>query len=268
MKKEPSILYFTLGTFLFSFILWGIVILSHQLGWVSQDSNLIVPLHVIGGNSPAIFAYFTLKRTNPGYTRKEYFKNVFSLKQKTLHYALTVFMVAINFAIPAIMGGLSSETSPGLEKMGFSGHIPLYLTLIVIPLFFFGGGSEELGWRGVLQPELEKKMHFIPATMITTVVWTLWHAPLWFMEGTGQSEINFGLFFLAVIGLSFALATIRRVSGSVWLCVLFHCGINAIQGTFPVIDNISNRIAVSTAYIVISIVILFWHERKPKTIEV
>ena len=265
MKKESSVLYFTLGTFLLSYTLWGITILGQQLGWFPQVSNWSMPFYIIGGNGPAIFAYFTLKRVNPSYTFKEYFKNAFALKQKPLHYALTAVMVAINFCVPAIMGGLSTETSPGLESMGFSGHIPLYLAIIgAVPIFFFGGGSEELGWRGVLQPKLEKKMHVVPATMITAVLWTLWHLPLWFMDGTGQVEVNFGLFFLTVIGLSFALMAIRRVTGSVWLCVLFHCGINSIQGSLPVIDNIANRVVTTAVYIAISVAILFRNERKTK----
>ena len=265
MKKEPSILRFTLGTFLFSYTSWGIIILFQQLGWFPQGSNWFVPFYIVGGNSPPIFAYLALKRANSGYTLKEYLKNAFAVKQKPLYYAITIVMVAIYFGVPAMIGGLSTEAAPGLESTGFSGHIPLYLAIIgAVPIFFFGGGSEELGWRGVLQPELEKKMHVVPATIITSVLWTVWHLPLWFINGTGQSEVNFGLFFLTVIGLSFALTAIRRVTGSVWLCVLFHCGINSIQGSLPVIDNLTNRIVTTAVYIAISISIILWHERKPK----
>ena len=268
MKRNPSILYFTLGTFLFSYTLWGIVILGQQLGWFPQGSNWVMPFYIIGGNAPPIFAYFALKRANSGYTLKEYFKNAFAVKQKPLYYAITIVMVAIYFGVPAMIGGLSTETSPGLESIGVSGRIPLYLAIIgAVPIFFFGGGSEELGWRGVLQPELEKKMHVVLATMITAVFWTLWHLPLWFIDGTGQAEVSFVLFFLTVIGLSFALMAIRRVTGSVWLCVLFHCGINSIQGSLPVIDNVSNKIVTTAVYIAISITILFWHERKTKATE-
>lgn len=267
MKKDPSILFFTVGTMLFSYILWGIVILCQQLGWFPQGSNWFMPFYIIGGNAPPIVAYFTLKRADPSYTLKAYFKNAFALKSKPLYYLLTAVMVGIYFGVPALMGGISTETSPGLEGMGFSGHIPLYLTLIAIPFFFFGGGSEELGWRGVLQPGLEKKMHVIPATLITATIWALWHLPLWFMDGTGQAEVNFGLFFLMVIGFSFALTAIRRVSGSLWLCVLFHCAINSLQGTWPVIDNASNRIVTSIVYIVVAVVVLLWHERKTKAVQ-
>ena len=267
MRKNPSILYFTLGTFLLSYVLWGIIIIGQQMGVFAPGSMWFTLLHVIGGNSPAIFAYLSIRRANPGYTFKEYLKSVFTFKQKPLYYLFVVAMVALNFIAPAIIGGLSTEPVVALESMGFSGHMPLYLAIILIPLFFFGGGSEELGWRGIMQPELENKFHVIPATMITAAFWTLWHLPLWFIAGTGQGEINFGLFFVSVAGLSFALAVVRRITGSVWMCVLFHCAINSLQGSLPIIDNTVNKIVICAVYIVVSISILFWHEKKAKAVE-
>ena len=38
---------------------------------------------------------------------------------------------------------------------------PLYLALIEFPIMIIGGGLEEIGWRGYLQPTLQKKMVII-----------------------------------------------------------------------------------------------------------
>ena len=56
---------------------------------------------------------------------------------------------------------------------------------------FAGGGNEELGWRGLLQPALEKKFSFPLATVITALVWVAWHLPLWLIPGTSQSQISY-----------------------------------------------------------------------------
>ena len=267
MRKNPSVLYFSIGTFLLTYITWGIIIIGQQFGYLAPGSALFTPLNLIGGNAPAIFAYLSLRRANPGYTFKEYLKSVFTFKQKPLYYLLTVAMVSLYFITPALLGGIGTETAPALESMGLSGNLPLYIAIILIPLFFFGGGSEELGWRGILQPGLEKKMHVIPATVLTAAFWTLWHLPLWFVAGTGQAEINFGMYFVSLIGLSFALAVVRRITGSVWLCVLFHCAINSIQGSLPILDITANKIIISVVLVVVSIAILFWHEKKVKAVE-
>ncbi|MDR1237710.1 MAG: CPBP family intramembrane metalloprotease [Propionibacteriaceae bacterium] len=264
--KRVSIIYFTLGTFLLSYSLWAIVILGQRLGWFAADNPWAMLSYILGGNIPPIVAYLTFKRADPGFTLKKYLKNAFDFKQKPLYYGLTALLVAVYFIVPALMGGLSTEAAQGLEARGVSDHIPLYLTLLGIPIFFFGGGSEELGWRGLLQPELEKRMHFIPATIITGTIWTLWHLPLWFIPSTGQSEINFGFFFIMVMGLSFGLATIRRLSGSVLLCVLFHCAVNSLNGTWPIKDELPIKIVTTLVYIALAVTIVYWQEKKKKAL--
>jgi membrane protease YdiL (CAAX protease family) len=264
--RKVSIPHFALGTFLLSYSLWAVVILGEFLGGISPTSavSFSTVFYILGGNVPPVVAYFTFKRADPSFTLKKYLKNAFDFKQKPLYYGLVVLLVAVYFIVPALMGGLSVEASPGLETQGVSTHIPLYLTLLGIPLFFFGGGSEELGWRGLLQPELEKRMPFVPATIVTGIIWTFWHLPLWFISATGQSEVNFGLFLIMVLGLTFALAAIRRVSGSVLLCVLFHCAVNSLSGTWPVKDELPIKVVTTCVYTVLSVAIVYLHEKKRK----
>ena len=41
------------------------------------------------------------------------------------------------------------------------------MIIIILPMMLVGGGNEEVGWRMILQPELEKKFNFNIATIIT-----------------------------------------------------------------------------------------------------
>jgi membrane protease YdiL (CAAX protease family) len=262
VKKSPSVVLFVLWTFLLSYGLWAICILGQRLGLFPPGSMWFMPFYLLGGNVPPIVAFFILKRADPELTPKQFLKTAFAVKQKPVYYLLSVLTVALCFVVPAMIGGLDMATPPGLDASGGSGPIPPYLTLIAIPVFFFSGGSEELGWRGVLQPGLEKKMPFLPATCITAVVWTLWHLPLWFIEGTGQSEVDFVRFFITVVGFSFGLAAVRRVSGSVFLCVLIHCALNSLSGSWPVKDELPARALTALVYILFSLAVVFWHKRR------
>ena len=154
-------------------------------------------------------------------------------KQKPLHYATVVFLIAIFFGVPAIMGGISSLLPPLFGGTEATTPLPIYMTVFAIPVSFLTGGLEELGWRGFLQPALEKKMAFIPATIVTSLIWFLWHFPLFFIIGSTQYSEGWISFILYAFGASFAMAAIYRVSKSVWLCVLFHSATNALQGTWP-----------------------------------
>ena len=67
-----------------------------------------------------------------------------------------------------------------------------------------------MGWRGIMQPELEKKFSFPIATLITGCVWMLWHIPLWFVVGASQQNMNFAHYAIYGLILSVWLATIRK----------------------------------------------------------
>lgn len=73
---------------------------------------------------------------------------------------------------------------------------PLYLALIEFPIMIIGGGLEEIGWRGYLQPTLQKKWSSFISTLIVGGIWAIWHLPLWFVVGSNQMSMNFLWFTL------------------------------------------------------------------------
>ena len=125
-----------------------------------------------------------------------------------------------------------------------------------------GGGLEEAGWRYILQPELEKKCNLIVSTLLVSVIWWLWHLPLFFIQGVSQYGQDFFAFGINVLGVSFALAGIRKTSGSVWLCVLFHCIINSLLGIYIVNNNIIGNTVSSVTLILISLVLVKVNDKK------
>lgn len=58
----------------------------------------------------------------------------------------------------------------------------------------------------------------------------------------GQSYLAFGV---NVLGLSFALAGIRKNTNSVWLCVLLHCLVNSLSGIYLIKDNIWGNVVTT-----------------------
>jgi membrane protease YdiL (CAAX protease family) len=114
---------------------------------------------------------------------------------------------------------------PGsLERLAlkpWSQLIPLFLTMII------GGGLEELGWRGVAQPELERRLSRAAAALVVGVVWALWHLPLFYLPGVGQYGTSFAIFALQVVGLAFILAWLYAATRSILFCVIFHAATNA-----------------------------------------
>jgi len=128
----------------------------------------------------------------------------------------------------------------------------LYTSILSIPLMIIFGGLEELGWRYILQKQLQKRFYLEVATSITAIVWAIWHLPLFFIYGTAQNNLSFILFTIMVFGMSFALTSIYYISNSIWLCILFHSSINALSSTWIIKDNLEIKTCTSLAIIILS----------------
>ncbi|WP_066318800.1 CPBP family intramembrane glutamic endopeptidase [Bacillus sp. FJAT-29814] len=109
---------------------------------------------------------------------------------------------------------------------------PYYAVLLMLPMMILGGGLEEVGWRGVLLPEFLKKFTPFTATLLLSVIWAVWHVPLWFISGTAQHGSNFGLFFVSVMGTAIVLSALYIRTKSIWMCILLHALFNANSAFF------------------------------------
>ena len=219
MNKKKLIMYLII-TFAITYICWwGLALLTH-LNIVNSSQGIFTVIHLIGGFGPTIAAIFVLSDKSP----KAILKYVFSCNKNSFGYLL------LFCAIQALVIGVSSmETNP---------EITWFATpIVMLSATFLGGGNEEIGWRGIMQPELEKKFPFPIATLITGGVWMAWHIPLWFVEGTSQQNMNFALYCIYGLMLSFWLATIHKKTKSVFFCAIFHGFVNLLLSFFVIKVN-------------------------------
>lgn len=218
--KVKKYLFITFGI---SWISWLIVILLMQFGLAKYPDFLSGVIGIIGTLGPTIAAIMMLDgRKN----LKNIFHFIFNKKEKAYFY-LTIFSIILILSF-GIIGTYNKE-------------IPFYF---IIPLFIyaltFGGGFEELGWRGVLQPNLEKNHSFIVSALITGIIWGLWHAPLQIIQGYSLFDLSFFPFMLGIIMFSIFLAYIYRKTNSLFCCAFFHGLYNTLTTIF--ITNIGSLI--------------------------
>jgi len=151
-------------------------------------------------------------------------------------------------AIPVILffPGMLILGNAIASMLGIEYAQPLYLQIPVsawLPVMFvklftvaiLTGGNEEHGWRGVLQPLLQKATSPLVATLIIGVIWELWHLPLVLngIYGEGDPMMIVASRMAGVVPIAFLLAVIYNGSrGSVFLCVLSHACMNSQIGYF------------------------------------
>ncbi|MEG0670730.1 CPBP family intramembrane glutamic endopeptidase [Clostridium sp.] len=109
---------------------------------------------------------------------------------------------------------------------------------------------------------MEKQFSFGIATSITAFIWAVWHLPLFFIKGTVNNNLNFGVFTIMIFGMSFALATIYYTSKSIWLCILFHSMVNTLSSAWIIKESIVIKTCTTTLMIIFSFAIITYHKKK------
>lgn len=123
------------------------------------------------------------------------------------------------FCLAALLAGILCGAPTGA---------PWYLLPAALPLMILGGGVEEVGWRGFLQPELEKRIGAPGATLITAAIWYAWHLSLWLLPSSNHYGDSLAGFAITILAWACAAAAIYRFTGSVFACVFYHAFINAM----------------------------------------
>jgi membrane protease YdiL (CAAX protease family) len=95
-----------------------------------------------------------------------------------------------------------------------------------LPAFLIGP-IEELGWRGIALPLLQRRYSPLGAALVVGVVAAVWHTPAFLMSGTKQAAWSFWPFFLGVVAISVILTAMFNASGgSLLVAVIFHAQMN------------------------------------------
>lgn len=107
---------------------------------------------------------------------------------------------------------------------------PSVLAGIFVPMFnynLFGGPLfEEFGWRGFLQPRLQKLWPPWTAAIAVGAIWSAWHLPLFLVHGWTNASVL--AFFLIQIGLSTVMAFAFNASGKlIFVAILMHSAFNS-----------------------------------------
>ncbi len=230
-------------TFALMLLFWGgCVLASRTLGLTVEALWMRIP-YALGGFSPTVASYVALKRSGRVKTFREWLKRVFDLRHSLWVYAEALLFVLVYYAVNCLVNG-------------FTAGAPVFMLVVIVPLMLFGGGNEEAGWRMVLQPELEKALGFHGATLLTGGIWWVWHLPLFFIHGTAQESMNFFLFGILCLALSYALATIRSTSRGVFPCVLTHCLINGLSAVLVFESSLLSACLCLGLTVILSLILL------------
>jgi membrane protease YdiL (CAAX protease family) len=126
-----------------------------------------------------------------------------------------------------LTGGVGTKSGVGSWLVSPSGFTALVISSAVPAVLSAAG--EEVGWRGVLVPNLGRLYGYTTVALVSSAIWAVWHYPLWFL-GLEHSPIPLVvalIFFTCLtLGLGSVQAWLRLRSGSVWPPILLHASHN------------------------------------------
>ena len=219
-------------TFLWSWLVWLPLVLagSGKMPLIQRFvDNARLPLTVLGAFGPAAGACFSLRTLAGRGAVRQYLRSLLDFRFGWQAWILPVLALGggtcVAWALPELWG--ASRLGVLLPSLWV---FPLYLLLMMS----FGGGQEELGWRGFILDPIEARLGPLLGNLLFGVVWAVWHLPLFFIPGTSQAFMSFPAFMLLTTGYSWFFSWVRHASGKRTMAGLYVHGLaNAFVPVFP-----------------------------------
>lgn len=224
--KYRPVLFFALA-YLFTWLFWIPAI------FVSENTAAVLML--IGLLAPAVVSTVFVMLSGSDSLKRDLKNKIFGfykVKWKNVILATCVFAIIILASIILSLAfGQSIDQFSFTDDFSFTGvGIGSALLTILIASII-----EEVGWKGYCEDSIGDYMNWFWESMIFGALWSLWHLPLIFIQGTYQAGLMVNPlyvinFFVSGIPLGFIITWVYLVSDrSILACMVFHLFVNFMQ---------------------------------------
>lgn len=249
MKPLNLFLWLTFGLFIVGFGATGILISVHS------PNYLVVLVQIVMAWVPTIAFAIIHRRAEPD---KSFWRSVADrfatpIKLRPLLASILIPVLAISIVWIAYSGITHKPLFDLIAKLSAGSILLIFLDgLIRGPL------GEELGWRGYLQLELNKRFSLLKSSLLVGTIWGMWHLPLWFVSGfQGANLLLYIVFFLAgLISFSVIIGFVYGRGGNLLYPILLHQMLN-FTGRLLNVDELIVLGGSSAVYVVMAFVIGF-----------
>lgn len=127
----------------------------------------------------------------------------------------------------------------------------------------FGPLGEELGWRGFVLSEMQKRFSPLKSSIIVGLAWGFWHTPLWLMSGySGLQLVQYIICFLAsIVAVSIIITAFYNLNSNLIIPIMIHQLFNYFMGIQD--GNLLNTLTVtSVLYSIVAVALVLVNYKK------
>lgn len=213
-------------TFAITWAFWLVAIVlgvsfASAAGLVLLLLGLVVP-----GAAGVGFVYLVYDEAG----RMDFWDRVKQVRRISVRWALIILLlypiVVITAAVTDIvLGGTSVSLGDWLYEVDTNpiAFLPTLFFATLPPLL------EELGWRGYVLDRLQLEHSALVSGLIVGVAWSVWHLPLFFINGTYQHDmvgfgtLEFWMFMIGIVPLSVVFSWVyNNTARSILAIILLH----------------------------------------------
>ena len=250
--RYRPVLYFAMA-YLFTWIFW--------VPAIFLKGNIAMVLMLLGLISPAMVStVFILVSGSPALKKDLKVKIWGFYKVKWANVILSVLVFALIVASSIL---LSLAFGQSLDQFSFTkdfsftgiGVASAFFTIIV------ASALEEIGWKGYCEDSIGNYMNWFWESAIFGAIWSFWHFPLIFIEGTYQAGLMVNPlfvinFFVSAIPMGFIITWVYLASDrSILACIIFHLFVNFMQEKIAMTPETK---CVETIIVFIATFIIVW----------
>lgn len=234
-RYKPWI-YFA-ATFIATYALW---FAGAYLSFQDEKNGLYMLFMFFGLLVPFLLSFFMIFTSKNSGLKRDFINRLINLrlikpKMFPVFFLVMPLTVLISIFISLPFGGSVSQFQLA-DGFSFStGSVPTLVFLMLAACF------EELGWRGYAFDSLQSRHTYFMASIIFSILWSLWHFPLIFVNHFYQYEIyheNIWYavnFFVGIIPMGVFVSWICIKNGkSIPAAILFHFIVNICQEALTV----------------------------------
>lgn len=224
--KYRPVLFFALA-YLFTWAFW--------INAIFIKGNAGAVLMLIGLIAPAVVSTLFVLCSGSDLLRKDLKVKLVGLyKVKWGNVLLAILQFAGIVAVSILLSlffGQSLDQFSITEDFSFTG-IGIGTAFVTITL---AAVLEEVGWKGYCEDSIGAYMNWFWESLIFGVIWSLWHLPLLFIEGTYHSGLLVNPlfvvnFFVSAVPMGFIITWVYLVSDrSILACIIYHFVVNFLQ---------------------------------------